>query len=59
MLPDAGHVCNIEAPDEFNDAVRNFLEREPQLDAQAWHHACLRVQQAAFDSEYACTCAFA
>jgi pimeloyl-ACP methyl ester carboxylesterase len=25
VLPDAGHVCNIEAPDEFNDAVRNFL----------------------------------
>jgi len=25
VLPDAGHVCNIEAPDEFNDAVRDFL----------------------------------
>jgi pimeloyl-ACP methyl ester carboxylesterase len=25
VLPDAGHLCNIEAPDEFNDAVRNFL----------------------------------
>jgi pimeloyl-ACP methyl ester carboxylesterase len=25
VLPDAGHVCNIEAPDEFNLAVRNFL----------------------------------
>jgi pimeloyl-ACP methyl ester carboxylesterase len=25
VLPDAGHVCNIEAPDEFNDAVREFL----------------------------------
>jgi pimeloyl-ACP methyl ester carboxylesterase len=21
-LPDAGHVCNVEAPNEFNDAVR-------------------------------------
>jgi pimeloyl-ACP methyl ester carboxylesterase len=25
VLPDAGHVCNIEAPREFNNAVRNFL----------------------------------
>jgi pimeloyl-ACP methyl ester carboxylesterase len=25
VLPDAGHVCNIEAPIEFNDAVRDFL----------------------------------
>jgi len=25
VLPHAGHVCNIEAPDEFNDAVRDFL----------------------------------
>jgi pimeloyl-ACP methyl ester carboxylesterase len=25
VLPEAGHVCNIEAPDEFNDAVRTFL----------------------------------
>jgi pimeloyl-ACP methyl ester carboxylesterase len=25
VLPDAGHLCNIEAPDEFNDAVRDFL----------------------------------
>jgi pimeloyl-ACP methyl ester carboxylesterase len=24
-LPDAGHVCNIEAPNELNDAVREFL----------------------------------
>jgi pimeloyl-ACP methyl ester carboxylesterase len=24
-LPDAGHVCNVEAPNEFNDAVRDFL----------------------------------
>jgi pimeloyl-ACP methyl ester carboxylesterase len=30
VLPDAGHVCNIEAPDEFNVAVRDFLhERRP------------------------------
>jgi pimeloyl-ACP methyl ester carboxylesterase len=25
VLPDAGHVCNVEAPDEFNMAVRDFL----------------------------------
>ena len=25
VLPDAGHVCNVEAPDEFDAAVRDFL----------------------------------
>jgi 3-oxoadipate enol-lactonase len=25
VLSNAGHVCNIEAPEEFNGAVRNFL----------------------------------
>jgi pimeloyl-ACP methyl ester carboxylesterase len=25
LLPDAGHLCNIEAPEEFNSAVRAFL----------------------------------
>jgi pimeloyl-ACP methyl ester carboxylesterase len=25
VLPDASHLCNIEAPDEFNVAVRDFL----------------------------------
>jgi pimeloyl-ACP methyl ester carboxylesterase len=25
VLPEAGHICNIEAPDGFNIAVRNFL----------------------------------
>jgi pimeloyl-ACP methyl ester carboxylesterase len=25
VLPDAGHVCNIEAPAAFNQAVRSFL----------------------------------
>jgi pimeloyl-ACP methyl ester carboxylesterase len=25
VLPGVGHVCNIEAPDEFNAAVRTFL----------------------------------
>jgi len=28
VLPDAGHACNIEAPEEFNRTVRNFL-RDP------------------------------
>lgn len=27
VLADAGHLCNIEAPDDFNDAVRTFLRR--------------------------------
>jgi pimeloyl-ACP methyl ester carboxylesterase len=25
VLPGVGHVCNVEAPDEFNTVVRNFL----------------------------------
>ena len=25
VLPGVGHVCNIEAPDEFNATVREFL----------------------------------
>ncbi len=25
VLPDAGHLCNIEAPDEFNRTVRDFF----------------------------------
>jgi pimeloyl-ACP methyl ester carboxylesterase len=25
VLPGVGHVCNVEAPDEFNEAVRTFL----------------------------------
>jgi pimeloyl-ACP methyl ester carboxylesterase len=27
VLPDAGHVCNIEAPEAFNSAVRDFLHK--------------------------------
>ena len=27
VLPGVGHVCNIEAPDEFNRVVRDFLGR--------------------------------
>jgi pimeloyl-ACP methyl ester carboxylesterase len=30
VLPEAGHVCNIEAPDAFNVAVRNFLRGSRQ-----------------------------
>ena len=26
VLPGVGHVCNVEAPDEFNAAVRAFLD---------------------------------
>jgi pimeloyl-ACP methyl ester carboxylesterase len=29
VLPDAGHLCTIEAPEEFNGAVRNFLRDQP------------------------------
>ena len=25
VLADAGHLCNLEAPDEFNVAIRDFL----------------------------------
>jgi pimeloyl-ACP methyl ester carboxylesterase len=25
VLPNAGHLCNVESPDEFNDAARHFL----------------------------------
>jgi pimeloyl-ACP methyl ester carboxylesterase len=25
VLPDSGHLCNLEAPVEFNAAVRTFL----------------------------------
>jgi pimeloyl-ACP methyl ester carboxylesterase len=27
VLPDVGHLCNIEAPDEFNTVAREFLHR--------------------------------
>jgi pimeloyl-ACP methyl ester carboxylesterase len=26
VLPDAGHICNVEAPEAFNQAVRSFLQ---------------------------------
>ena len=26
VLPDAGHACNLEAPEAFNQAVRRFLQ---------------------------------
>ena len=28
VIPEAGHMANLEAPDAFTDAVRAFLERE-------------------------------
>jgi pimeloyl-ACP methyl ester carboxylesterase len=31
VLPDAGHVCNIEAPEAFNGAVRSFLHTTSSL----------------------------
>jgi pimeloyl-ACP methyl ester carboxylesterase len=30
VLPDVGHVCNIEAPEAFNQAVRTFLHDRHQ-----------------------------
>ena len=30
VLPGAGHVCNVDAPDEFNAAVRRFLRSSPR-----------------------------
>lgn len=27
VLRDAGHVCNVEAPEAFNDAIRSFLRK--------------------------------
>ena len=29
VLAGAGHVCNVEAADDFNDAAREFLRRRP------------------------------
>jgi pimeloyl-ACP methyl ester carboxylesterase len=29
VLSDAGHICNIEAPEAFNRTVRSFL-RDPR-----------------------------
>jgi pimeloyl-ACP methyl ester carboxylesterase len=29
VIPDAGHMCNLERPDEFNAAVRGFCRRAP------------------------------
>ncbi len=28
VVPDAGHLCNVEAADEFNEAVRRFLREQ-------------------------------
>jgi pimeloyl-ACP methyl ester carboxylesterase len=29
VLPDTGHICNIEAPEEFNRLLRDFLHGTP------------------------------
>ncbi|HEX6421989.1 MAG TPA: alpha/beta fold hydrolase [Acidimicrobiales bacterium] len=29
LLPDVGHVCNVEAPDRFNETIRRFLGSLP------------------------------
>jgi pimeloyl-ACP methyl ester carboxylesterase len=29
VIPGAGHVTNLERPDEFNDAVREFCRAHP------------------------------
>ncbi|MFZ0141916.1 MAG: alpha/beta hydrolase [Aeromicrobium sp.] len=29
VIPGSGHVCNLERPDEFNDAVREFCRAHP------------------------------
>jgi pimeloyl-ACP methyl ester carboxylesterase len=31
VLPGTGHVCNIEAPQAFNGAVRHFLHTASSL----------------------------
>ena len=30
VLPDAGHVCNLEASEAFNQTVRSFLDNQPR-----------------------------
>jgi len=30
VLPDAGHVCNLEASEAFNQTVRSFLHNQPR-----------------------------
>jgi pimeloyl-ACP methyl ester carboxylesterase len=29
VIPEAGHVCNLEQPEQFNDAVRTFCRTHP------------------------------
>ena len=31
VLPGVGHVCNLEAPEQFNATVRRFLHEAPHL----------------------------
>jgi pimeloyl-ACP methyl ester carboxylesterase len=30
VLPDAGHVCNLEASEAFNQTARSFLDNQPR-----------------------------
>jgi pimeloyl-ACP methyl ester carboxylesterase len=30
VLPDAGHICNLEASEAFNQTVRSFLHNQPR-----------------------------
>ena len=30
VLPDAGHICSLEAPEAFNQTVRSFLHNRPR-----------------------------
>jgi esterase/lipase len=47
VLPDAGHLCNIEAPNEFNEGVRYFLHDSPGAAlATAWRRADVRPRAA-------------
>jgi pimeloyl-ACP methyl ester carboxylesterase len=40
VLPNAGHLCNIEAPEAFNRAVRNFLrDAQSNTPASPTNHA--------------------
>lgn len=38
VLPGAGHLCNVEAPERFNDEVRAFLRAHPARAAPSVRH---------------------
>jgi pimeloyl-ACP methyl ester carboxylesterase len=50
VIPRAGHLCNIEAPEEFNEALSEFLEgRGKQATASVvrTNHSCATAHDAA------------